>query len=131
MLWKSFKRLALYLEAMENGVKAEFSSESLYICSIYVTKTYPATIFYKKMEQIYKNRIGLLLLYSAILTSRTMYMVRSTQSIKILQYLYELHVFKVCRQTKTAAYTSSSFLFIFFLSISLFYTPNLCKKCFL
>ena len=37
--------------------KAEVNSESpvlfLYICSIYVALTHLATIFYKKMEQIY------------------------------------------------------------------------------
>ena len=49
--------------------KAEFSSESpdqfLYICSICVATTHLATIFYKKMEKIYKNRTGLSLLNSA------------------------------------------------------------------
>ena len=39
--------------------KAEFSGESpvlfLYICSIYVAITHVATIFYKKMDQIYKK----------------------------------------------------------------------------
>ena len=49
--------------------KAECSSESpdqlLYICSIYVAPTHLATIFYKKMEQIYKIRTGLSPLNSA------------------------------------------------------------------
>ena len=49
--------------------KAEFSSESpdqfLYICLIYVTTTQLTSIFYKKMEQIYKNRTDLSLLNSA------------------------------------------------------------------
>ena len=49
--------------------KAEFSSESpyqlLYICSIHVATTHLATIFYKKMEQIHKNRTSLSLLNSA------------------------------------------------------------------
>ena len=49
--------------------KAEFSSESpnqfLYICSIYVAPTHLATIFYKKMEQIHKNRTGFSLKNSA------------------------------------------------------------------
>ena len=55
-------------------------------------------------------------------------MVRSTQSIKILQYLYELHVFKVCLQTKAAAYTSSSFLFIYFFLVFRFFTTQIYLK---
>ena len=49
--------------------KAECSSQTpdqlLYIYSIYITPTHLATIFYKKMEQIYKNSTGLSLLNSA------------------------------------------------------------------
>ena len=47
--------------------KAEFSNLVLfqYIYSIYVATTHLATIFYKKMLQVYKNRTGLPLLNSA------------------------------------------------------------------
>ena len=48
--------------------KAEFSRVRaffIYICSIYVATTYLATIFYKKMEQIYKKGTGLSLPNSA------------------------------------------------------------------
>ena len=47
--------------------KAEFSYSwsSFYICSICVAITHLATILYKKMKQIYKNRKGLSLLNSA------------------------------------------------------------------
>ena len=55
-------------------LKAEFSSESpvlcLDICSIYVATTHLATIFYKKMEQIYKNRTDLFLWNSAFVTDQ-------------------------------------------------------------
>ena len=36
-----------------------------FFCSVYVAKTHLATIFYNKMEQIYKNTSGLSLLNSA------------------------------------------------------------------
>ena len=49
--------------------KAEFSGESgvhfLYIFSIYVATTHLTTKFYKKMEEIYKNRSSLSLIDSA------------------------------------------------------------------
>ena len=49
--------------------KAEFSWESSvqfpYICSVYVATTHLDSIFYEKMEQIFKNMIGLSLLNSA------------------------------------------------------------------
>ena len=36
-----------------------------FFCSVYIATTHLATIFYNKMEQIYKNTSGLLLLNSA------------------------------------------------------------------
>ena len=67
--------------------KAEFGSESpdqfLFVCSTYIAPAHLATIFYKKMEQIYKNRFFIVL--KKIATQVAIMSIMSLERLEAIQ----------------------------------------------